>query len=74
MVVLWRKFEILKWGTPRSGALGGSRECNSLSQRSALLTCEVKIKALIFSILAIRIFVAKKEKSTDYGNYYAYNY
>ena len=33
---------MLKTGYPTCGALGGSRECNSLSQRSALLTCEVK--------------------------------
>ena len=34
---------MLKTGYPTCGALGGSRECNSLSQRSALLTCEVKM-------------------------------
>ncbi|WP_278771332.1 hypothetical protein [Campylobacter lanienae] len=37
-----KRFGADKRGTPRSGALGGSRECNSLSQRSALLTCEVR--------------------------------
>ncbi|WP_201789702.1 hypothetical protein [Campylobacter lanienae] len=33
----------VKWGTPRSGALGGSRECNSLPQTATLLPCGVKI-------------------------------
>ncbi|MDD5787008.1 hypothetical protein [Campylobacter lanienae] len=31
-------------GTPQSGALGGSRECNSLSQRRTLFVCEIKNK------------------------------
>ena len=31
-----------KWGTPRSGALGGSRECNSLPQTATC--CRVELK------------------------------
>ncbi|MDD7513963.1 MAG: hypothetical protein PUK08_01930 [Campylobacter lanienae] len=39
--------ECYKLGYPACGALGGSRECNSLSQRSALLTCEVRNRRLL---------------------------
>ncbi|WP_141082138.1 hypothetical protein [Campylobacter lanienae] len=33
----------VKWGTPRSGALGGRGECNFLPQTATLLPCGVKI-------------------------------
>ncbi|WP_222703365.1 hypothetical protein [Campylobacter hyointestinalis] len=44
---LWSQRPVLpvcevKMGYPACGALGGSRECNSLSQSWALLSCEVK--------------------------------
>ncbi|MDD7513986.1 MAG: hypothetical protein PUK08_02050 [Campylobacter lanienae] len=37
---------MLKMGYPACGAVGGSRECNSLSQRLALLVCEVRNRRL----------------------------
>ncbi|WP_201790138.1 hypothetical protein [Campylobacter lanienae] len=53
-------------GTPRSGVLGGSRECNFLPQTATLLPCGVKI-VCYFSTDFVRALKVGKNKKRFFG-------
>ncbi|ARQ98002.1 hypothetical protein CLAN_1278 [Campylobacter lanienae NCTC 13004] len=49
-------------GNPACGALGGSRECNSLPQTATLLPCGVKIVCYFRHGFATPLKVGKNKK------------